>query len=192
MKKVHLQLLMALFGIFSLIYFVYVYKTSTEIRNWIIALWWPAIAAHQFEEYIMAEKIAGNKYFFLNWFYDNGYRVSYLRSFLINCIVSPAIIIILSVMVRNYDGWILIIPISLLSIEFANANWHISFLLQKNAYSPGSITGLLVYVPLSIYIYNFFIKYNYLNHLQLFIGVIFGYLLMYIGFRFLFPKRDHN
>ena len=44
------------------------------------------------------------------------------------------------------------------ALLFSNALWHLRGAVKTRSYSPGMITGLLLYVPLTIYGYDHFVR----------------------------------
>ena len=68
-------------------------------------------------------------------------------------------------LVACYDVWALrsspMGPAALLTVTtllFTNAVWHLAGSVKSRAYSPGMVTGLMLYMPLTVYGYGHFLR----------------------------------
>jgi hypothetical protein len=71
----------------------------------------------------------------------------------------------MDLLVACYDVWALrSSPIgvaawlTVTTLLFANAAWHIVGSAKSRTYSPGVVTGVLLYVPLAVYGYGYFLR----------------------------------
>ena len=48
--------------------------------------------------------------------------------------------------------------LAVMTLLFTNAVWHLAASVKSRTYSPGVVTGLLLYVPLTIYGYGLFLR----------------------------------
>jgi hypothetical protein len=110
-----------------------------------------AVMLHIFEEFVYPGG-------FVAWY--RRYRVDASRittRFLI--IINAALLIACwdsAILVRQGAGvlyWLIIA-----ALTFANGSWHAWASFKSREYSPGTITGLAIYVPLSIYGYSHFLR----------------------------------
>jgi hypothetical protein len=120
--------------------------------NWVY--WAPFVAAtlHIVEEFVYPGGFAA---------WDRRYRPG------IRKIITPRFHVIINglLLVACYDVWALrSSPIgvaawlTVVTLLFANAVWHVIGSVKTRSFSPGVFTGLLLYVPLTVYGYVRFLR----------------------------------
>ena len=116
--------------------------------------WAPLVAAslHMVEEFVYPGG-------FMAW--SHGRRTSIRSS------ITPRYLILINVglLVLCYDVGALLgqqlgvaLWLGVGAILFANAIWHIVWTVRTSSYSPGVVTGVVVYVPLAVYGYAWYIR----------------------------------
>ena len=106
----------------------------------LLALYPPAFAAHVAEELLAGEG-------FRHWFGRIGGGTLSLRAFLTINVVGFAVVLTGAVFATRRDtaGWL---AIALATLFSANALLHLLGTMLTGAYSPGLITGVVLYVPI--------------------------------------------
>lgn len=116
----------------------------------IIWLYWAPLGAaslHIFEEFVYPGGFAA---------WDRQYRPGIRNS------ITPQFHVIMNglLLVACYDVWALrsrpigvAAWLTVTTLLFANAVWHVIGSVKTRGYSPGLLTGLLLYVPLTVYGY---------------------------------------
>lgn len=136
--------------------------------NWL--LWAPLAAAslHIFEEFVFPGH-------FSEWYvrYKPGIRKSATGRFLV---VINALLLILCYNVgalgpsrTGVAGWL-----GVMAMLAANGVWHLRGMVKTRCYSPGVLTGLLVYLPLAVYGYVFFLLSKQASILTALIALVIG------------------
>ena len=67
-----------------------------------------------------------------------------------------------------------ILWLGVMAMLAANGIWHLKGVLKTKSYSPGVITGLLLYVPLAIYVYIYFLSTDQLSFLTVLVVFVIG------------------
>jgi uncharacterized protein with HXXEE motif len=134
------------------IYLVFSSMILTDTRHWL--LWAPLGAAvtHIFEEFVWPGG-------FMNWYRQyRGLSVSSItpRFLTIVNVVLLAVCVNAALAANTPFGIAYWIAIS--GILASNGVWHLWAAVRSRVYSPGMVTGLLLYVPLAIYGCTYFLK----------------------------------
>ena len=128
---------------------IYLYRSKSKYLIALLPLL--ALSSHQFEEYVLSPLLLGDYYHFLNWAYRNGMDISPIEVALINLmpyiILLPALIITRSRSEKIFGIFFLFNN----ALTMANASFHIGISTAQNAFSPGMVSSLFLYIPLFIY-----------------------------------------
>jgi hypothetical protein len=124
---------------------------------------------------------------FSSWYrnYKQHYNVSATPKYLV---IVNAVLIIFSILplflnIQQAVGlWL-----SMASVVFFNAIFHIQASLRSRKYSPGTVTSMVLYIPISIYGYWHFISSNYASGTQVVVSSMTG--IVYLIFSVLNHKR---
>jgi hypothetical protein len=124
---------------------------------------------------------------FRTWYrnYRQHYNVSATPKYLI---IVNSVLIILSVLPLFLDTqqgpalWL-----SMASVVFFNSIFHIQASLRSRRYSPGMVTSILLYIPISIYGYWYFISLHITSEAQAVVSSMTG--IVYLIFSVLNHKR---
>jgi hypothetical protein len=120
--------------------------------NW---LYWAPLAAaslHIVEEFVYPGGFAA---------WDRRYRPSFSHTITgrFHAIINGLLL------VACYDVWVLRsrpmgapLWLTVMALLFTNAVWHLVGSVKSRTYSPGVVTGLLLYVPLTLYGYGHFLR----------------------------------
>jgi hypothetical protein len=122
------------------------------VINWLYWAPFGAASLHIVEEFVYPGGFA-------DW--DRRYRPGFRKT------ITPRFHVIVNglLLVACYDVWALrSSPIgvaawlAVTTLLFANAVWHVAGSVKTRSYSPGALTGLLLYVPLTVYGYAHFLS----------------------------------
>jgi hypothetical protein len=72
----------------------------------------------------------------------------------------------------------LVLSLSIFGLIFANAVLHIRGAIIKKGYYPGVISGVFIYIPITVYAYSLFISSQQLTWMQAGISLLLGVLYM--------------
>ena len=120
--------------------------------NWMYWAPFAAASLHIVEEFVYPGGFA-------DW--DRRYRPGFRNS------ISPRFHLIINglLLIACYDVWVLrsrpagvAVWLTVTTLLFANGIWHAAGSVQTRSYSPGVLTGLLLYVPLAVYGYVNFLR----------------------------------
>jgi hypothetical protein len=119
-----------------------------------LLFWWPLLAAalHIWEEFVFPGGFA-------DW--DRGYRPAYKASITPRLhLFMNALLILACVSVGSAGptrsgvaSWL-----TLSALLASNAIFHVVGAIQSRSYSPGMVTGLLLYFPMAVYGYTYFLR----------------------------------
>ena len=120
--------------------------------KWLFWVPFGAASLHIFEEFVFPGGFAA---------WDRRYRPDFQRS-----ITSRFHVIINGLLlVACYDVWALrsrgigaATWLAVMTLLFTNGIWHVIGSVKTRSYSPGVVTGLLLYVPLTVYGYVYFLR----------------------------------
>ena len=122
--------------------------------NWLF--WAPLVFAslHIFEEFVFPGH-------FSEWYvrYKPAIKKSVSKRFLI-LINAGLLILCYDIGALGASRWGIALWLGVMAMLAANGIWHLRGALKTHSYSPGVITGLLLYLPLAIYGYVFFLSTN--------------------------------
>ena len=120
--------------------------------HWLYGAPFGAASLHIVEEFVYPGGFA-------DW--DRRYRPDFRNT------ITPRFHVIVNglLLVACYDVWAMrSVPIGVAvwlivtTLLFANAVWHVVGSVKTRSYSPGVLTGLLLYVPLTVYGYVLFLR----------------------------------
>jgi hypothetical protein len=121
------------------------------VMNWLYWAPFGAASLHIVEEFVYPGGFA-------EW--DRRYRPGFQQS------ITPRLHVIVNglLLVACYDVWAFrsrpmgpAVWLTVTTLLFANAVWHVAGTLRSREYSPGVVTGVLLYVPLTVYGYVHFL-----------------------------------
>jgi len=122
------------------------------VMNWLYWAPFGAASLHIVEEFVYPGGFA-------EW--DRRYRPGIRQS------ITPRFHVIVNglLLVSCYDVWALRsspwgpgVWLAVTTLLFANAVWHVVGTRASRAYSPGVVTGVLLYVPLTVLGYGYFLR----------------------------------
>jgi hypothetical protein len=67
------------------------------------------------------------------------------------------------------------------AIEFSNALWHLRGAWKTRSYSPGMVTGTLLYIPMTVFGYAFFLRSGATTPLTALLGLAIGSSYLLVG-----------
>ena len=144
------------------------YEKCNRTLNWLF--WAPLVCAclHIFEEFVFPGK-------FREWYtrYKPDVKKSISIRFLI--LINAGLLILcydIGALKQNYWGTILWLGV--MAMLAANGIWHLRGVLKTKSYSPGVVTGLLLYVPLAIYGYIYFLSNEQISFLTVLVVFVIG------------------
>lgn len=168
-------------GLIALTILIYI-NFSGEFRflslEYICWLNLAALMLHQFEEYVYPGGFMD--FFNSNIYNPNGiikFRINDKGAFLVNVITGWGAYLVGAVIGAKYPVYLMI----LLAINFVNGAAHTGALIKLRKYNPGFITGLFLFVPLSIYSAVTFINHGIIDKgswLVIIAGTIIGILII--------------
>lgn len=122
--------------------------------NWLF--WAPLVAAclHIFEEFVYPGR-------FTDWYsrYKPDFKGSITKRFLL-LVNAGLLILCYDVGALEASKYGVLAWLGVMSLLAANGVWHIKGVLATRTYSPGVLTGSLIYVPLAAYGYVYFLQTN--------------------------------
>ena len=136
--------------------------------NWLF--WIPLIAAslHIIEEFVFPGH-------FSEWYvkYKPDIKRSVTKRFLI-IINGLLLILCYDVIALRSSQTGIVLWLVVMALLGANGIWHIRGAIKTRSYSPGVITGTLIYLPLAIYGYIFFLQSKQVSVLTALIAFVIG------------------
>ena len=132
--------------------------------------WAPLVAAifHIIEEFLFPGG-------FIDWYthYKPEIKQSISKRFLI-LINAGLLILCYDIGALGQSQFGIIAWLVIMALLGANGIWHLSGALKTRTYSPGVVTGILFYLPLSVYGYLYFILTNQVSIFIAFFALIIG------------------
>jgi hypothetical protein len=123
-------------------------RDSAVSNAWIFWLIWPAMALHQCEENIFTELVLGKAGCFTNWVRTVGYDISPRRALALNVGVGWTMAIAAGIAGQHFP----IIPLFVAIVEAINGFWHLSVTSLTRRWSPGTLSGVSIAVPLAVFL----------------------------------------
>jgi hypothetical protein len=143
---------------------------EAEMGDWIFVAVLGAAAVHIFEEYV----------------YPGGFpdglknllpRVTHLFTLKFHIVVN--VVFFLLCLISAFIGKAnLVMSLSIFGLIFTNAVLHIRGAIIKKGYYPGVISGVFIYIPLTVYAYTLFITSQQLTLVQAGLSFLLGVLYM--------------
>jgi hypothetical protein len=115
---------------------------------WLFWLIWPAMLLHQCEENVFSEFVLGKEFRFLRWVRTVGYDLTPTRAFMLNVLVGWTLAILSGVVGESFVAF----PLFVAAVESVNGFWHLSVTALQRRWSPGTLTGTLVAIPLGFWL----------------------------------------
>jgi uncharacterized protein with HXXEE motif len=123
-------------------------RDNSEPNAWIFWLIWPAMAIHQCEENIFTELVLGKAGRFTDWVRTVGYDISPWRALSLNAGIGWTMAI-----AAGFAGEHLpVIPLFVAVVEAMNGFWHLSVTSLTRRWSPGTLSGVSIAVPLAVFL----------------------------------------
>lgn len=119
-----------------------------ETSGWMFWLIWPAMAIHQCEENVFTELILGRAGRFTDWVRTVGYDISPQRALALNVGVGWTMAIAAGIAANHWP----VVPLFVAIVEAINGLWHLSVTSLTRRWSPGTLSGVLVAVPLAVFL----------------------------------------
>jgi len=123
-------------------------RATSESNAWLFWLIWPAMVCHQCEENVFTELVLGKAGRFTNWVQTVGYDISPRRAFALNVGVGWTMAIAAGLAGEHFP----LIPLFVAIVEAINGFWHLSITSLTRRWSPGTLSGVLIAVPLAIFL----------------------------------------
>jgi hypothetical protein len=155
------------------------YAQAASLDQWLFWMIWPAMALHQAEENVFSEWFLGPRYRFLTWVREAGFDLTMLRNSALNFGIGWTLAI-----GAAYCGTRLIVwPLFVISVEVVNAFWHLSMTSHRQQWSPGTLSSVLVTIPLGFAIYYFTLAHGWAEPATLVATYLAGCLAHHLFFR---------
>lgn len=143
--------------------------------NWLYAAPFVAACLHITEEFFWPGGFA-------EW--DRRYRPEFAGSITsrLHIIVNVLLLIIaydVFALRHNATGPLLWMTVA--AIEFTNALWHVRGAWKTRSYSPGMVTGILLYIPVTVFGYVYFLRSGATTPLTALLGLAIGASYLLIG-----------
>jgi hypothetical protein len=116
--------------------------------GWMFWLIWPAMALHQCEEHVLTELVLGPRAAFLAWLRTVGYDLSPLRALQLNVLVGWTMAILAGLAGSRYP----LVPLFVILVEAVNGFWHLSITAQTRRWSPGTLSSVVITIPLAFFL----------------------------------------
>jgi len=121
---------------------------GAEMTGWVFWLVWPAMVIHQCEENVFTELILGRTGSFTNWVRTVGYDISPRRALALNVGVGWLLAIAAGLLGEKLP----LVPLFVAIVEAVNGFWHLSVTSLTRRWSPGTLSGLTIAVPLATFL----------------------------------------
>jgi hypothetical protein len=123
---------------------------GSEPRDWMFWLIWPAMAIHQCEENVFSELILGRAGKFTEWVRTIGFEISPRRAMVLNAGVGWTMAIAGGLLGEQWP----LVPLFVAIVEAINGLWHLSVTSLTRRWSPGTLSGIVIAVPLAFFLVN--------------------------------------
>ena len=160
---------------------------GTQQIDWVVWLIWPAMILHQLEENLLTELLAGKRYAFRHWAHGVGFDVTVPRCFVMNCLGAWPMAILAGLAGPKFA----LVPVFVVSLEVANAFLHVSATSLQERWSPGSLSSLLLTIPLGFAVVQGTIETGRASPSLCFVAFLAG-CLTHAMFLRLMPKSPHH
>lgn len=152
--------------------------------NWIFIALPIAAAIHIIEEYILPGGFA-------EAFSKLLPRASHLFTLKFHIVVNG--LFFLLCLISSFIGKAnLVLSLSIFGLIFANAVLHIRGAIIKKGYYPGVISGVFIYIPMTVYAYSLFITSQQLTLMQAGLSFLLGVLYMGILMIYVLVQQRSN
>jgi len=130
-------------------FFLFHFSLDEPVLRWLPHLAWPLWTLHEMEEFILAEAVLGKKYQFITWADRMGFRLDVKTCFVINPIFGWPLALLLPFVYELFP----VVPLVMISgLNLTNGMWHLGMSQHFKDFSPGVLTGTLLYIPFGIII----------------------------------------
>lgn len=164
---------------------VWQYNTAST-DGWVFWLVWPMMIIHQIEENVLTELFLGRRMAFLNWVDRQGFDISPHRALMLNCVVGWTLAILSGVIGTHWIQF----PLFVVLVELINAFWHVSITSLQQAWSPGTLSSILVTIPICFAIINWAYSHQLATGFDCFILFVLATVSHHFFFRSL-PRHSH-
>jgi hypothetical protein len=155
---------------------------------------WSALWASSFKDYKDAEGVRMDKWIFFSlpvaaalhileeYIYPGGFaqafnklmpRASHLFTVKFHVAVN-GIFFLMCIIAAMIGKANLIVSLSLFGLIFINAILHIREVIIRKGYYPGVVTGLFIYIPITIYTYYYFVSTQHITWSQVMLSFVLG------------------
>ncbi len=126
------------------------YDASNAAPRWMFWLIWPAMVLHQCEENVFTELVIGREWTFTRWVRSVGYDISTRRALALNVGVGWTLAILAGIVGPIFSA----IPLFVAAVEAVNGFWHLSTTALTRRWSPGTLTGVVLAIPLAFFLFH--------------------------------------
>ncbi len=134
----------------SLAFVAQLVGTSSTASRWLFWLIWPAMVLHQCEENVFTELLIGRDWTFTRWVRSVGYDISTRRALALNVGVGWTLAILAGIV----GPTLAIVPLFVAAVEAVNGFWHLSITALTRRWSPGTLTGVVLAIPLAFFLFH--------------------------------------
>jgi len=124
--------------------------TSSTPSRWMFWLIWPAMVLHQCEENVFTELVIGRDWTFTKWVRSVGYDISPRRALALNVGVGWTLAIVSGIVGPIFPA----VPLFVAAVEAVNGFWHLSITALTRRWSPGTLTGVVLAIPLAFFLFH--------------------------------------
>jgi hypothetical protein len=126
----------------------WVVHAGGEITDWMFWLIWPAMTLHQCEENVLTELVLGPGGRFTNWVRTLGYDITPPRALALNVGVGWTLAISGGLLGEDWP----LVGLFVAIVEAVNGLWHLSVTSLTRRWSPGTLSGVVIAVPLAFFL----------------------------------------
>jgi len=179
---------------------LFLFITNLSGLSWLLWISLASLCLHQFEEYRYPGYFPGmiNSVLFSSKQPDR-FPLNSNTSLIVNVVIGWLFYFLAAIFAEN-ALWLGIATI-LVSVGNVVAHTVLFNIKGKTVYNPGMLTALILFLPISLYVFYFVIQQGLVTPTDWIIGIILGIALNYIGIlkvidwlkdentRYIFPKR---
>jgi hypothetical protein len=123
-------------------------RSGGEVTDWMFWLIWPAMVVHQCEENVFTELFLGRAGSFTSWVRTVGYDITPRRALALNVGVGWTLAIVGGLVGEHWP----LVPLFVAIVEAVNGFWHLSVASLTRRWSPGTLSGVVIAVPLAFFL----------------------------------------
>ncbi len=133
---------------------------SESFRDWAFWMIWAAMVLHQCEENVFTEWAFGKQLSFFEWAHRIGYQLSLWFAVRANIGIGWTLAITSGIIGDQFCY----IPLFVAAVEATNGFWHLSIFAYQQRWSPGSLSSLLVTIPITFALFRYCLDNNLVSH----------------------------